>query len=225
MCNMTVPCILTTAAFRLTEQDFKGVIQEGPTCSRDICWKFEFRRNVIKLKEPKYQADIYNECTTGKSDWICKSCHNSMSKNKMPMQAQVNNLELCPTFSELDRLCPIELMLISQIIPFMFIVAKTKGAQHGLKGQCVLVPTDLEKIQAILPRPCDEEYLISIALKRRLTSKSVVNKQQIRTALVNIALQKLAQIYPFYSIISIHNEWEDLSDQSDLVLWKLVLLD
>ena len=225
MCNMTVPCILTTAAFRLIEQDFKGVIQEGPTYSRDICWKFEFRRNVIKLKEPKYQADIYNECTTGKSDWICKSCHNSMSKNKMPMQAQVNNLELCPTFSELDRLCPIELMLISQIIPFMFIVAKTKGAQHGLKGQCVLVPTDLEKIQAILPRPCDEEYLISIALKRRLTSKSVVNKQQIRTALVNIALQKLAQIYPFYSIISIHNEWEDLSDQSDLVLWKLVLLD
>ena len=57
----------------------------------------------------------------------------------MPMQAQVNNLELCPTFSELDRLCPIELMLISQIIPFMFIVVKAKRAQHGLKKQCVLV--------------------------------------------------------------------------------------
>ena len=27
----------------------------------------------------------------------------------------------------------------------MFIVAKTKGAQHGLKGQCVLVPTNLKK--------------------------------------------------------------------------------
>ena len=36
-------------------------------------------------------------------------------------------------------------MLISQITPFMFIVANTKGAQHGLKRQCVLVPTDLEK--------------------------------------------------------------------------------
>ena len=58
----------------------------------------------------------------------------------MPMQAQVNNMELNPTFSDLDRLCLIELMLIFQIIPFMFIVAKTKGAQHGLKGQCVLVP-------------------------------------------------------------------------------------
>ena len=136
------------------------------------------------------------------------------------MQAQVNNLELCPTFSELDRLCPIELVLIYQIIPFMF-VAKTKGAKHGLKGQCVLVPTDLEKIQTLSPRSCDEEYLISLALKRQLIDKSVVNKQQIHPALVNTALQKLAQINPFYSNITIHNERKDLSEQLDLVLWKL----
>ena len=78
-----------------------------------------------------------------------------MSKSKMPMQVQVNNQELCPTFNGLDRLCPIELIL----------VVRMKGAQHGLKEQCVLVPTDLEKIHIILPRPCDEEYLISLALK------------------------------------------------------------
>ena len=70
----------------------------------------------------------------------------------MPMPAQLNKIELCPKFSEWDRRYPIELMLISQIIPFMFIVAKTKGAQHGLKGQCVLLPTDLKKIQTILPK-------------------------------------------------------------------------
>ena len=89
-----------------------------------------------------------------------------MIKNKTSMQAQLNNMVLCPKFSELDRLCPVELMLISQIIPFLFIVAKTKGAQHGLKGQCILVPTDLKNIQTILPRSCNEEYLISLALKR-----------------------------------------------------------
>ena len=55
-----------------------------------------------------------------------------------------------------------------------------------------------------------------------MTDKSVVNKQQIRPTLVNTALQKLAQINPFYSNIIIHNEWEDLSEQSDLVLWKLL---
>ena len=123
---MVDPSILTTPAFRLIEEDFKSALQEGPTYICDICWKFEFQRNFIKLMEPKYQTDIYNKCTNGKSGWICKSCHNSMSKNKMPMQAQVSNMELCPKFSVLNRLRPIELMLISQIIPFMFIVAKTR---------------------------------------------------------------------------------------------------
>ena len=37
---------------------------------------------------------------------------------------QVNNMELRAKFSELIMLCPIELMLISQIMPFMFLVAK-----------------------------------------------------------------------------------------------------
>ena len=54
-------------------------------------------------------------------------------KNKMPIQAQMNNKELCPKFSELDRLCPIELMLTSQLIPFMFIVAKVKVPSMDLK--------------------------------------------------------------------------------------------
>ena len=70
LCSITDPYILTTPAFRLIEQDFKGAIQEDPPYICDICWKFEFWRNVIKFKESKYPADIYNECTTGKSDWI-----------------------------------------------------------------------------------------------------------------------------------------------------------
>ena len=54
-----------------------------------------------------------------------------------------------------------------------------------------------------------------------MTHKSVVNKQHIRPALVNTALRKLTKINPFYSNITIHNEWKDLNEQSDLVLWKL----
>ena len=51
-----------------------------------------------------------------------------MTKNKMPVQAQRNKMKLLLKFSELDRLFQIEWMLISQIIPLMLIVAKTKGA-------------------------------------------------------------------------------------------------
>ena len=65
-----------------------------------------------------------------------------------------------------------------------------KGTQHGLKGQCVLVPTDLKKFCTILPRSYNKEYLIALALKCQFTDKSVVNKQQICPAFVNVALQK-----------------------------------
>ena len=128
------------------------------------------------------------------------------------MQAQKNNIELSPKFNEFESLYPVELMLISQIIPSMFIVAKAKGAQHGLKGQFVLAPVDLKKVQTILPRSCDEEYLISLALKRRLSDKSAVNKQQIRPAFVNRALAKLIEINPFYNNVVVDNDWENVSE-------------
>ena len=43
----------------------------------------------------------------------------------------------------------------------------------------------------------------------------MVNKQQIRPALVSAALEKLTKINPFYSNITIDNDWEDFSEQSD----------
>ena len=42
VCSMIDPCIRTTPAVRLIQEDFKGATQEGPTCICDICWKFEF---------------------------------------------------------------------------------------------------------------------------------------------------------------------------------------
>ena len=40
--SMTDPCILTAAASRLIEENFRGPIQEGPSYIRGICWKIEF---------------------------------------------------------------------------------------------------------------------------------------------------------------------------------------
>ena len=133
--------------------------------------KFEFKTNVVKLNPEKYKPEIFSNCTSDinpdKDDemYICKTCDRSLLKGKMPPQAQKNGLTLNKVFKEIENLCPLELSLISQIIPFMFIVARHKGAQHGLKGQVILVPSDLTKIQKVLPRSCDEGHLISLALK------------------------------------------------------------
>ena len=118
-----------------------------------------------------------------------------MRRNKIPAKAQANSLKPCRRVKVLDSLCPLELTLISQIIPFMYIAGKQKGVQHGLKGQCVLVPVNLKKIQGItstLPRTCNDETVISLALKRRLSDTIYVNKQNFRPILVNKALEKLS---------------------------------
>ena len=39
------------------------------------------------------------------------------------MQAEASNLRPCQKYNKCEIYCPIELMLISKIIPFMFIVA------------------------------------------------------------------------------------------------------
>ena len=43
-------------------------------------------------------------------------CKTALLKRKMPMQAQENNLEICPKLDELECLCAIELMLMLNII-------------------------------------------------------------------------------------------------------------
>ena len=141
-----------------------------------------------------------------------------MLENKMPIQTQLNNMELSK-FSELDRLCPIELMLISLIIPFVFIVAKAKAAQDRFKGQCILVLVDLKKVQTILPRSCDEECLISLALRCRLNEEDEFKNQQTHLAIVDRALEKSTKIMHF-TIFTIDNKSEYLSEQPYLLSWK-----
>ena len=65
-------------------------------------------------------------------------------KSKMPMQGHNNGLGHCPDVK--DNQCPFEVTLVSQILRFMFIVYKTKGVQHELNGQCILVPANCKKI-------------------------------------------------------------------------------
>ena len=156
--SRTDPAIFETEAFKAVECKFKSAISEAPTYICDICIKFEYKSNVVLKKEDRYEDhELFNKCSTKKSDYICKSCHKSLLKGKMPMQAQANNLQLNPIVDKLKDLTDLETILISQLNPYMHIVAKHRGAQSGLKGQVVLVPADLRKIQSVLPKNTSDE--------------------------------------------------------------------
>ena len=165
---------------------------------------------------------VPSETNTVQDLWICHTCHKSIKKKKMPAKAITNNLQLNPKYEEIEVLNEMELVLCCQCIPFMFIVGKQKGSQHGLKGQCVLVPADIKKIQNVLPRRCDENHIISLTLKRRLSDKSFFSKQNIRPAFVNRALATFVEKNPLYGHIEIDPSWETVSEQTDPELWNLL---
>jgi len=232
--DMTSTNILDTDAYIHLQNKFEKAINEGPTYICNICIKFEYKKYVVKLNESKYDNsdNAFNNCVTQTKSidgekYVCLNCHRYLlgkknMKGKIPPQAYMNNLQLNETIEELNDLCPLETSLVSQIIPFMFIVQKHKGAQHGLRGQVVLVPSDLEKVQKVLPRSYDEGHIISLELKRRLTDRSFHHRQNIRPAKVNLALAKLVEINPFYQNIKLSNSWTELSESADRELWEML---
>ena len=146
---MTDSNILDTDAYMNMLSCFEKSIEHGPTLTGNICWKFEYRTNVICLDPEKYSEhnDLFSKCRTeqtsdDKTQYVCKSCDCSLKKGKMPSQTQNNGMQLNNMYDAINDLSSLELSLVSQIIPFMFIVAKHRGAQHGLKGQVVLVLSD-----------------------------------------------------------------------------------
>ena len=83
--------------------------------------------------------------------------------------AQANNMHLNEMFAEINDLTPLQVSLVSQIIPFMHMTYRHAGEQEKLKWRVVLVPSDLTKIQKQLPRTCSDAQIICLALKKRLS--------------------------------------------------------
>jgi hypothetical protein len=184
----------------------------------------------VGLKPHNYEKDekqkeLFEKCHHGISTWICNSCHAKLKRTEMPPAAIANGLDLCQSVEELNCLNDIEHALICQVLPFMSIVARHRGAQSGLKGQVVLVPTDLTKLQKVLPRSCNEDHLISVALKRRLTDNSAYIKQHISPAKINAALMWLKENNPLYSHIQFDENWEKTMQESDPELWSMLTED
>ena len=206
-------------------QDYKSAISEGPTYTCASCFRLLCRRSMVQVKLSNYgrcPPNILQKCISTRFVYICKTCHKTLQNGNMPAQCHQNNLLLVDIPNELKELSSLECLLVAKIIPFMHIVSLTKGSQHGLKGHVVLVPADLSKVCTLLPRCTNNDNIISLALKRRLSDKSAVHKQFIRPTYVNAALLKLKKSNPFYKDVTIDTTWENVSQQSDPDLWEFL---
>ena len=69
--------------------------------------------------------------------------------------------------------------------------------------------------QTSLPRACNDDHLIKLSLKRRLSNRGYVDKQVIRPGLVYRALAKLVEVNPLHQNIQLNMSWENVSQDSN----------
>lgn len=67
--------------------------------------------------EQVIEPEIFKNRFEGREEYMCKKCDEHLKKVKIPPQALENGLAHNPRVEKLEDLCPLELMLISQIIP------------------------------------------------------------------------------------------------------------
>ena len=102
----------------------------------------------------------------------------------------------------------------------MKILSVPKGSQQSLRGQVVLVPSNVQLTASSLPRNTSDAQIIALNLKRSLSDKSIFCQHYIRPQRVNDAIVCLKRINDHYLDISTNGNWESTSQFENAELWK-----
>jgi hypothetical protein len=127
-----------------------------------------------------------------------------LKAHNIPTNALINGVSFPPIPPELQGLTQLEERLLAVRQPFMKIVELSPyaGAQYGLRGSCVNVPTELNSTVNVLPRHLNESETVLVKLKRRMQDKNPYAYDLIRPEKVYRAAQYLVntELYKKHNI-------------------------
>ena len=194
---------------------FHEKIKQGPVYICTSCKQLMYRHSVVQStsissKGPvtlKVQS-VIDKCLTNTKDihgkeWICKTCLNYIKKAKIPPSSVANKMAF-PDQGPLKYLNPLELTLLSPLLPFMKIHQAPRGQQYRLHGNMVVVPADIKNTVASLPRLPNESATIKALLKRRLRYEHHVYSLNIRPELIRRAAKYLSDTAELYKSMNIN---------------------
>ena len=92
----------------------------------------------------------------------------------------------------------LEKRLISLRIPFMQIRELPRGGQYCLKGNVINVPVDIQPTVNCLPKTMDDNFVVAIQLKKKLSYLKVDFKENVRSLRVLTALHWLVNNSELY---------------------------
>ncbi|XP_078312804.1 uncharacterized protein LOC144619253 [Crassostrea virginica] len=214
---------------------FKHSVKQGPEYTCCCCHRILFENQVqgcaIETYEKRFKAlEVANLCINTKyvhdcgkacpvkcpksRTWICYTCHRKILNGDVPAEAAYNKMCLETIPPELNILNTLEQHLIALHIPFMKVMMLPKGGQQNVHGPVVCVPSNLKKTTS-LPLNANENLLLRVKLKRRLSYKGYYEYQFVNPNHIKAALNYLKENNKWYENVEINSTWEKDFDQSE----------
>ena len=184
--------------FEIIEESIKRFhsdISFGPIYVCSCCHQTWFRKSVLMLKNTHIPAESKRvHCTeftiVGNEEWIRHTCLSALRDSKLPKLSVANCMKWPDKPPELN-LHQLEERLIALRIPFMQIRELPRGGQYSLKGNVINVPVDIKPTINCLTRPMDENFTVTIQLKKKLSYKKVDFEENVKPFRVLSALHWL----------------------------------
>jgi hypothetical protein len=143
---------------------------------------------VFDINNIRHNTSINTALTsqqrTASTPVLCTTCHTAISKNKIPKLSLSNGFEFPVIPEALCGLSQLEERLVAARLPFMQLKCLGSGRQHGLQGNIINVPNDLDTCLAAIPRTFDDTKTVKVMLMRQMKGKSPVWHEVVRPARV-----------------------------------------
>ncbi|XP_056598318.1 uncharacterized protein LOC130416992 [Triplophysa dalaica] len=226
-------------------EQFKDKISTGPEYVCSVCHRCCFKMQVKHCKIDTYfqksaqcryvaekcvtfnyvhecDQDCCEDCvyrnSSAASLWICHTCDRKISQCKMPAESVANNLALDPIPPEMSCLNSLEEHLIAKHIPFMKMLALPRGGQNGVHGPVTCVPSNVTDVVNVLPRSENDDLMIRVKLKRKLTYKGHYEYKYVHTEKIKTALAYLKDNNKWYTDVDFNETWiNPLSKTEEIV--------
>ena len=163
---------------------FHSIVSQGPLYICSCCDQVWYKHSVfpaakIRKLNPAAEKYLLKTKSVNNEEWLCRTCHNYLARNKVPPVALLKGMEfpMKPDFFYLNEL---ECGLVAPRLEFQKLMQVPRGRQLKMHGNVVNVPAEVSDIVNMLPRLPSDTSTIKVHLKRKLQYKSSALSLNIR---------------------------------------------
>ncbi|KXJ08992.1 hypothetical protein AC249_AIPGENE17524 [Exaiptasia diaphana] len=138
VCKQTIECCMS---------NFHKLVNQGPLYICICCDQLWYKHSVsdgrkLKISKPEIAKYLCDKTSVDDKEWICRTCHSYLIKNKVPPCGILNGMKFPPKpdFFDLNEL---QCRLLSPRIAFQKLMQAPRGNQLKIHGNIVNVPGDV----------------------------------------------------------------------------------